>query len=293
MARIRTIKPDFCHSETLSTVSRDARLCFVQLWTFVDDEGRCRAAKRILAGALFPFDEDALDLIDGWLGELEAIDCVFRYQVGGTTYLQVRNWKRHQKIDRPSGSRLPAPPDFDAPSMNPIEGSMQPRLPLDAGPRTLDLGPSTPDLACASADAGGEGSLVKHFFDAYPIHAAEDGVARELKRIVASGVGPEEIFAGARRYAAEVVGKAKDKIANPVGWLKDGRWKDGTHKPALTPAVVSVNRTLVRRTDPRWNVLAERWRQERGRYPPEAQAGGWSFPNEWIADLNANERGAA
>ena len=45
MARIRTIKPDFPHSESMGRVSRDARLLFVMLFTIVDDEGRARAAR--------------------------------------------------------------------------------------------------------------------------------------------------------------------------------------------------------------------------------------------------------
>jgi len=42
MARIRTIKPEFPHSESMGRVSRDARLLFVMLFTIVDDEGRAR-----------------------------------------------------------------------------------------------------------------------------------------------------------------------------------------------------------------------------------------------------------
>jgi hypothetical protein len=108
MARIRTIKPEFQQSESMGRVSRDARLLFVQLWTYADDSGRARAASRMLASVLFPFDDDAPNLIDGWLDELERENCIVRYIVDGTTYLQVINWEKHQKIDKPSPSRLPS-----------------------------------------------------------------------------------------------------------------------------------------------------------------------------------------
>lgn len=106
MARIRTIKPEFPQSESMGRVSREARLFFILLWTFVDDSGRGRGHSRVLASHLFPFDEDSPSLIDGWVEELEREDCVVRYEVGGTTYIQVTHWS-HQKIDKPTVSRLP------------------------------------------------------------------------------------------------------------------------------------------------------------------------------------------
>src|SRR5690554_237465 len=108
MARIRTIKPEFPQSESMGRVSRDARLLFIMMWTIADDAGRLRAASRMLASLLFPFDDDAPSLIEGWLAELEDEGCIRRYVAGGTTYAEIVKWLEHQKIDRPSKSRLPA-----------------------------------------------------------------------------------------------------------------------------------------------------------------------------------------
>lgn len=107
MARIRSIKPEFPHSESMGRVSRDARLTFVELWTLADDAGRLRGNSRMLASLLFPYDDDAKGLIDGWLGELEREHCIQRYQIDGTSYVQVCNWLTHQKIDKPSQSKIP------------------------------------------------------------------------------------------------------------------------------------------------------------------------------------------
>ena len=135
MARIRTIKPEFPQSETIGALSRDARLLFIQLWTIVDDAGRVRAASRMLASLLYPYDDDAPKLIDGWLDELERHDCVRRYQVDGASYLDIPNWLKHQKIDKPSASKIP---EFAAHSPKPRECSR--KLVTDLGPRTKDLG---------------------------------------------------------------------------------------------------------------------------------------------------------
>lgn len=109
MARIRSIKPEFPQSESMGRVSRDARLLFVELWPICDDHGRTRAASRMLASLLFPYDSDAPALIDGWLDELEREGCIRRYEVNGSTYLEVCNWLIHQKIDKPSKPVYPLP----------------------------------------------------------------------------------------------------------------------------------------------------------------------------------------
>src|SRR5690348_10531613 len=116
-ARIRTIKPEIPQSESFGRLSRDARLCFVLLWTICDDAGRARASSRLLASLLFPYDDGedghqrttAAD-VERWLIELEGEDSIRRYQVDGDQYIQVTNWLKHQKIDKPTASRLPEAP---------------------------------------------------------------------------------------------------------------------------------------------------------------------------------------
>lgn len=110
MARIRTIKPEFQNSQSMGRVSRDARLTFIELWPQCDDAGRLRANSRMLASVLFPYDEDAPKLIDGWLAELENEGCIVRYTHGNDEYLAICHWD-HQKIDHPKASLLPAPPE--------------------------------------------------------------------------------------------------------------------------------------------------------------------------------------
>ena len=108
MARIRTIKPEFPHSESMGRVSRDARLLFIMLWTLVDDAGITRGNSRMLASLLFPYDDDAGKLISAWLNELDREGCIVQYAVEGQTYLQICNWLNHQKIDKPSQSKFPS-----------------------------------------------------------------------------------------------------------------------------------------------------------------------------------------
>ena len=135
MARIRTIKPEFPQSESMGRVSREARLCFVLLWTIADDEGRLRGNSRMLASLLYPYDDDAPSLIDGWLTELEREGCIVRYSVDGASYLQIAKWLSHQKIDKPSKSKIQPFDESSRIFANPRESS-----PLDQGSRIKDQG---------------------------------------------------------------------------------------------------------------------------------------------------------
>ena len=139
MARIRTIKPEFPHSESMGRVSRDARLTFIQLWTLADDSGRLRGNSRMLASLLFPYDDDAKKLIEGWLGELEGENCIVRYVVDDTSYIQVCNWLSHQKIDKPSASKLPPFDESSRKVAKPREPSSG-DLDQGSGSRTKDQG---------------------------------------------------------------------------------------------------------------------------------------------------------
>ena len=110
MARIRTIKPEFPQSESMGRVSRESRLCFILLWTIADDSGRLRGNSRMLASLLYPYDIDAGKRIDGWLDELEKEKCIVRYKSAtGDHYIAILNWSQHQKIDKPSKSKIPGP----------------------------------------------------------------------------------------------------------------------------------------------------------------------------------------
>jgi hypothetical protein len=91
----------------MGNISREARLFFVQLWTLCDDEGRARGDSRMLASLLYPYDRDVDGLIDLWINELDREACLLRYEAEGQTYIQVCNWLIHQKIDKPSRSKIP------------------------------------------------------------------------------------------------------------------------------------------------------------------------------------------
>lgn len=76
----------------------------------------------MLASLLYPYDDDAKKHIEGWLTELHKEDCITRYEAEGDQYIQLNKWLQHQKIDKPSPSKIP-PPDDSLPFANSREDS--------------------------------------------------------------------------------------------------------------------------------------------------------------------------
>ncbi|MDT3395280.1 hypothetical protein RKE29_01215 [Streptomyces sp. B1866] len=112
MARIRTIKPEAFHSESLAEVSVHAERTFLGLLTQADDQGRFRDNAAIINGLLWPLraEHTAVHAEDD-LQQLADAGLICRYTgCDGRRYLHVVTWHEHQKIDKPSQSRLPACP---------------------------------------------------------------------------------------------------------------------------------------------------------------------------------------
>ncbi|MEJ5359894.1 MAG: hypothetical protein WHT06_14635 [Desulfobacterales bacterium] len=112
MARIRTIKPEFWDDEKLSKVSRDARLTFIGLWTHSDDYGVVRGNHVWLKHKIFPYDGISPETFRTWLDELAAFGFILPFDANGESYYLIRNFKKHQRINRESKcARNPAPPE--------------------------------------------------------------------------------------------------------------------------------------------------------------------------------------
>lgn len=223
MGRIRTIKPEFPQSESIGKLSRDARLLFVQLWTIVDDEGRARAASRMLASLLYPYDDDAVHLIDGWMDELEQNRMVRRYEVDGSKYLEIVKWLDHQKIDKPSKSRLPPFVEASRSLSNIPEPS-----PADLGPRTMEE-----DHSLSVADAAEP--CVSRFDEFWEVFPKRDGpnprkpAEQKFCALVKTGVDPDLLIAAVKQLAADQTRRGNVGtrfVPQAITWLSEERWAD-------------------------------------------------------------------
>ncbi|MCX5583034.1 hypothetical protein [Streptomyces erythrochromogenes] len=116
MARIRTIKPEMFWSEDLAACDVTAMVTFQGLLTQADDSGRFLAHPAIIAGLVWPLRiEHTPAHVARDLDQLAAVGIVCRYTgCDDKDYLHVVKWEKHQKIDRPSASRMPRCPVHQA-----------------------------------------------------------------------------------------------------------------------------------------------------------------------------------
>ena len=120
MARIRTIKPDFFTSLTIADLTAEQRLTFIGLWTHADDAGRCVDDARLIKAAIWPLDDRTAADIEIDLKALTESSLITRYTLKRKRYLAVTNWDEHQRINRPTESKLPAPEDGDPTPPEPV-----------------------------------------------------------------------------------------------------------------------------------------------------------------------------
>jgi hypothetical protein len=88
---------------------------FIGMWNFADDNGNMEASAKQLKMKVFPADAiDTQPLLD----ELLTHGMLIEYSVNGKKYLHIKGFRKHQVINRPSASQIPAP-EFTDDSVSP------------------------------------------------------------------------------------------------------------------------------------------------------------------------------
>ena len=94
MARIRSIKPEFFTDEDVGSLPPLTRLLFIAMWCEADKAGRIKDKPASLKARCLPFDNIKVEKA---LEELADAQFIYRYEVDGERYIQVRTWEEHQR----------------------------------------------------------------------------------------------------------------------------------------------------------------------------------------------------
>lgn len=232
MARIRTVKPQFFTNEKLCELSPATHLLAAGLLTVADDEGYFNANPKLIAAAIFPL-RDSLK-VQVMLTELEGIDWL-RLGTGadGRVYGYVVNFKDHQRINRPTPSKI---------KTLTITWSTQPQLTEGSVPEGNKEG--------NKEEGGRRAADFAEFWKAYPRKEARDRAQDWWKahkpdqETLTAMLGAIEWQRreGCLRFATA---DGRSLIPLPASWLNAGRWKDerqsGPPEPVtrqITPCVV-------------------------------------------------------
>lgn len=248
MPRIRTIKPDAFLSESLSTLGRGTRWTFAGLWTYSDDEGRARDDVRLIKAALYPLDDSvSRDDVETDLWLLAGIGAICRY-VGddGRRYLHMPKWEDHQRINRPSPSKLPACPH---------EGSGKCHEPRDddsVSPHGALTEDSRQERKGREGNREGEGNLLadksadappprfEEFWDTYGLKVKRPAAIAAYRKALTKTTD-DVLISAAAAYVLKIQadrrrrGDRATQQAHASSWLNDERWGDEVDVPLEAP----------------------------------------------------------
>jgi hypothetical protein len=111
--RIRTLKPEILDDEKVAPLSDTAFRLFTSLVILADDHGNARADVRWLQGQVWWAHGEPPNVLLA-LVELYKSSLIDVYGVRGGTYVHLKGWEKHQRIDNAGKNRVPLPNDADA-----------------------------------------------------------------------------------------------------------------------------------------------------------------------------------
>ncbi len=141
MSRIRSVKPEWLDDEALQESSGDARALSVALMLLADDDGNGRGGEVHLHARVFP--GKPVKVYREAMARLIEIRYVSLYKVDGQTFFHIRNFLKHQKIDKPGKGKVPPPPENIRGSSEKVIGDTENEVD-GLAPRARPL-PSPPD----------------------------------------------------------------------------------------------------------------------------------------------------
>jgi hypothetical protein len=250
VARIRSVKPEMRKSHTVCSWPYPVRWTFVGLPGYVDDLGRGLDDVRLIKAELYPLDDDmTVRKLDQHLAEIAASGPLCRYEVDGKRYLHLVSWDEHQKVNRPSPSRIPPCPKHEP------SPSAQVSLTEDSvSPHGARIEPSSSSRAPAEQGTGNREQVAP---DKPP--RVRDELFEAL--IAECGIDPGSLTKSGRGAVNAALGQLRAVEASPVQvQLRARRFRERYREITLTPA-----------------ALAKHWGSLNGTTPGNAKPPGWEF----------------
>ena len=195
MARIRSIKPEFFTSLTIADLPLSARLTFIGLWTYVDDNGVGPADPRLIRAAIWPLEEapDILQRTREDLQRLQEARLVTLYEASGRPLVYVRSWEEHQKVSHPRKPRFAAPHELSYVSDQDSSDSPED---YRSAPEDRESAPEddAPEQGAGSREQGKgiEGNSAADASDTPPLRSDVERVCGHLAAVIEKGGGKKQ-----------------------------------------------------------------------------------------------------
>ena len=263
MPRIRTIKPEFWRSPDVMALDYFQRLLFIGLWNLADDEGRGVYDPSAIAADLFLTEyslspHGVLTEVSNAFLEYEKRGMIAVFEANFRQYFQIVHWAEHQKPNRPSRSKFPAPTSENIISLNAhgglTEDSVNTHGGLTAGTGNREQGTGNREtyMSEASSDVGTKPTRATYpedfeqWWRTYPRHKnASKKQALDSWRKATKHIDAGTLLSLTERYARTHGISDESKIPHPTTWLNQERWETvDEHDTPAAPKPVGDGNTI-------------------------------------------------
>jgi hypothetical protein len=203
--RARSIKPGICDNEVLGTADPFYTLLFERLWMIADREGRLEDRPLRIKAQAFPY-RDGLD-VEPMLAWLAKEGFIVRYEIDGKRYIQVLEFKKHQKPHANEQDSVIPPPKKELGTTKVVPEHNQGSSMDALNPSSLnpDSGLLTPDCV-STREARSDGADFVRIRSRYPAFTGrQDWITAEHhanQRIERDGLTWSDLHAAVERYRA-------------------------------------------------------------------------------------------
>jgi hypothetical protein len=225
--RIRSIKPEFWRSDDIASLNWEARLFFIGLWSYVDDNGVGIDRLASIAADLFSGDlerdpPETFARVSRGLQELSEAGRISRYTVDGKAYLEITNWSKHQRIDKPNKPRFPRSDDISAifrESVARVSEKLAPGTEEQGNRGTEEQGIKTPASSML-------GDLFNEAWEHWP-KKVERKKSLEQFKAAAKRIDPHELANKVALFGDAYAATTEKKFTPALNvWLSHDRWED-------------------------------------------------------------------
>jgi hypothetical protein len=224
LMRIRTIKPEFWMHEGLCSKSEFTRLLAIALLNWADDEGYFLANPVLIRGQVFPFLEDSTK-IPRALQELSSVGWIdLGKDDQGRSIGRIKNFAKHQRVDKPNPSKLKASSVFQEDSKNDLGIILEDSTEEGKGREGNKEGKVHP--------SDWEG--FEEFWTAYPRKTAKSDALKAWNKIKPNLINVLNALDWQRK-SEDWTKDSGQYIPYPASYLNSKRYEDEKPKPKTQP----------------------------------------------------------
>jgi hypothetical protein len=222
--RIRTIKPEFWMHEGLCSKSEFTRLLAIALLNWADDEGYFLANPVLIRGQVFPFLEDSTK-IPRALQDLSSVGWIdLGKDDQGRSIGKIKNFAKHQRVDKPNPSKLKASSVFQEDSKNDLGMILEDSKEEGKGKEGNKEGKVYP--------SDWEG--FEEFWTAYPRKTAKSDALEAWNKIKPDLITVLNVLDWQRK-SEDWTKDSGQYIPYPASYLNSKRYEDEKPKPKAQP----------------------------------------------------------